>query len=81
MRYFFHVQNGTTRLDGEGVEFPDLAMALREAVLTCGEMLREVPVSLLQDGLWCLWATDQPDNRGARLFTLTVSLADARRSQ
>jgi hypothetical protein len=57
MRYFFHVQNGTTRLDAEGVEFADLGTAKQQALLTSGEMLREIPSVLLRDGLWCLWAT------------------------
>jgi hypothetical protein len=78
MRYFFHVHNGTTRLDSEGVNCPDLMTAKQEAILTCGEMLREIPSVLLREGAWCLWATDHP-GLGDRLFTLTVSLSDAQR--
>ena len=74
-RYFFHVDNGTTTLDSEGAELDDLETAEREAVLTCGEMLREVPLAILQDHPWRLWVTDQPNKLGGTLlFNLTVSL-------
>jgi hypothetical protein len=35
--YFFHVQDGSTTLDAEGLDFPDLDSARREAICACGE--------------------------------------------
>ena len=37
-RYLFHVHDRTSRLDEDGLEFPDLESARREAVLTCGDI-------------------------------------------
>ena len=41
--FFFHVRNGSTTLDRDGVEFPDVEAARREAIVACGELLRDVP--------------------------------------
>lgn len=45
--FFFHVRNGGTTLDGDGVEFPDVGAARREAIVACGELLCDVPA-----GVW-----------------------------
>jgi hypothetical protein len=73
-RYFFHVHDGTVKFDGDGVEFSDLGAARREAVLVCGEMLREIPHALLEGRTWFLWVTDQPDDCGVTLLRLTVNM-------
>jgi len=44
--YFFHVQDGSTTLDAEGLDFPDLDSARYEAICACGELLREVPPAI-----------------------------------
>jgi hypothetical protein len=72
--YFFHVDDGNTFLDDEGVQFPDLKMAREEAVRACGDMLRDGAPRNLQDGKSCrLWVTDKPNGEGATLLSLTVS--------
>jgi Domain of unknown function (DUF6894) len=68
--YFFHVDDGNTFLDDEGVEFPDLKTARQEAVRACGEMLRDYVSPKLWDGKpWRLWVTDNPDADGTPLFS------------
>ena len=71
--YFFHVRNGSTTLDSEGVEFPDIDSARREAVCTCGEILREVPTAIWNGDTLRLWVTDRPGGKGNTLFSLDVS--------
>src|SRR5947209_20348440 len=65
VRLFFHVHDGTTILDDEGTDFPDVNAARDEAIRTCGEMVREVPAIIQSGGgdVWRLWVTDQPDGR------------------
>ena len=72
-RYFFHVREETTTFDSEGVDLPDQISARKEALRTCGELIREVPASVCSGIPWSLWVTDQPDGSGERLFTVTVS--------
>ena len=44
-RYFFHTQADTRHTDEEGLELKDAAAARREAIRTCGEMMRDAPES------------------------------------
>jgi hypothetical protein len=64
-RYYFHVKDGATSLDSEGLELPDLA-AVRKAALTfSGETLRDGADPKLWDGTpWRLRVTDRPDGEG-----------------
>jgi Domain of unknown function (DUF6894) len=71
--FFFHVRNGSTTLDGDGVEFPDVEAARREAIVACGELLRDVPVGVLKGASLRLWVTDQPDAQGNTLYSLNIS--------
>ena len=75
-RYFFHVDNGTTRLNSEGAELANLETAEQEVVLTCSEILREVSLTDLRGLPWCLWVIDQPNEARKRLLTLTVTLLE-----
>ena len=59
--YFFHVQDGSTTLDAEGLDFPDLDSARYEAICSCGELLREVPPAIWKGETLHFWVTDQPD--------------------
>ncbi len=78
-RYFFHLHDGRTTLDAEGVELPNLRAARGEAVRACGDLLRDVPAALLSgQHAWCLWATDQPNDQGAGLFTVTLTMKGGR---
>jgi len=56
-RYFFHTQTDTRTTDEHGTEFDGPVQARREAIRTCGEMMREAP-----EGFW-----------GSRPWTVTVS--------
>jgi hypothetical protein len=58
----------------DAMDFSDLAAARSEALMTCGEMLREaVPDSIWRGQPWRLWATD-PD--GKTVFALTLHATD-----
>jgi hypothetical protein len=72
-RFFFHVRNGSTMFDGDGVEFPNVASARREAIVACGELLRDVPAAVWNGGSLRLWVTDQPDGQGNTVYSLNVS--------
>jgi hypothetical protein len=78
-RYLFHVHDRTSRLDEDGLEFPDLESARREAVLTCGEMLREVPPCTVAGSWWFLWVTNQPTDGGETLVCTENLVRAARR--
>jgi len=71
--FFFHVCDGSTTFDGDGVEFPDFEAARREAIVACGELLREVPAQIWKGGSVRLWVTDRPDGQGDTLYSLNVS--------
>lgn len=73
-RYFFHTHNGETVLDHRGLEFPDFRAARDEAIRTCGEMLRQIPSAINNGDPFQLWVTDQPEGKGKKLLTLTVSV-------
>jgi hypothetical protein len=71
--YFFHVQDGSTTLDAEGTDFPDLDSARRDMIRACGEILREVPAAIWNGDTLRMWVTDQPDGQGNTLFSLNIS--------
>jgi hypothetical protein len=58
-RYFFHVRDSVEMLDHEGTEFPDPAEASNEAVVTVGEMLRDLDGKFWNSPEWRLWVTDE----------------------
>ena len=71
--FFFHVRDGSTTFDGDGVEFPDVEAARREAIVACGKLLREVPAAIWNGDSVRLWVTDQPDGQGNTLYSLNIS--------
>ena len=71
--FFFHVRNGSTTLDRDGVEFPDVEAARREAIVACGELLRDVPAGVLKGASLRLWVTDQPVGQGNTVYSLNIS--------
>jgi hypothetical protein len=73
--FFFHVRDGSTTVDGEGVDLPDLDSARREAIVACGEILRDVPAAIWNGHTLLLWVTDRPHGQGNTLFSLNVSPA------
>jgi hypothetical protein len=78
MRYYFHIQDGTTTLDSVGSEHADQKSAREEALLTVADSLRDDHAEYLWDGNpWRLWVTDQPDGMGKTLFALNFTAASA----
>ena len=75
-RFFFHVEDGATFLDADGIDFPDLKAARDEAIRATGEMLRETPNAIHRGDPLRMWVTDQPRGEGAKLFALTVAAED-----
>ena len=72
--FYFHTENGTTTLDQEGVDLPDMTTTRAEAAGTVGSILREENL----DSLWGgnalrLWVTDQPAGLGKTLLTLHLT--------
>ena len=74
--YFFHIQDGDTMLDAEGVELPDLNAAREEAIRACGEIVRDIPTAFKNGEPFRLWVTNQPNGRGIKMFTVTVTAED-----
>ena len=59
-RYFFHVKDGRTFIDTEGVELSNLAAARALAVTASGEALRNGAGPAVWDGTpWEMWVTDE----------------------
>jgi hypothetical protein len=72
-RHYFHLQNGVTTLDREGVDVPDMAATRAEAVKTIGTMLCEDPMDTFWDGKPLrVWVTEGPDGTGKTLFALQI---------
>jgi hypothetical protein len=61
-RFFFHTQTETRTSDNVGIELDNEIEARREAVRTCGEMMRDAP-----EGFW-----------GSRPWVVTVTNAAGR---
>jgi hypothetical protein len=73
-RYYFHIKDDVTTLDREGTNLADLDAARKEAVGLSGEVLRDgAHLSLWSGSPWVLWVTDQPEDQGQTLFTLSFS--------
>ncbi len=58
-RYFFHVHDSVDIIDQEGTEFPSPEEARGEAVVTAGEILREVGRKFWNSPEWRMWVTDE----------------------
>lgn len=69
-RYFFHVRDGTTILDTEGTELPDIYTAQEQAIRTSGEILRDMGARFW-DGTE--WRMEVNDEQKACLFVLRFS--------
>lgn len=68
-RYFFHVHDGIERLDQDGVELAGPNDARVQAVIACGEAIKEL------DGFWeeGEWRMQVVDERGAPVCAFTFS--------
>lgn len=58
-RYFFHSQTDTRATDDEGQELSDHVEARREAIRTCGEMMRDCPEPFWGSRPWSVTVTDE----------------------
>jgi hypothetical protein len=63
-RFYFHLRDGETFLDPDGVGFADIADMKRESIATSGEMLK----GLNQKSLWAgdPWTLGSLKNRKAK---------------
>ena len=75
MRYYFHVTNGESSLDEEGMELTTLTAVREEAVQSSAEMLKGIhpPVSFWSGEPWMLWVTDKPNGEGNTILALTFA--------
>jgi hypothetical protein len=68
-RYFFHVRDGVSDEDEEGVELADLEAVRKEAVSTAASILRDLAAEPWLTRAWALEVTDQ---EGQVVFRLAV---------
>jgi hypothetical protein len=73
-RYFFHIQDGVTAQDDEGVELEDVSVAKCQAVRLAGQMICDDAASFWDREEWKLTATDEA---GLTLFCLHIVGIDA----
>lgn len=73
--HYFHIANGSTALDAEGTDLPDLNAVQKEAL----RMMREVvDLGINEEKLWVgeafkVWVTTQPNGAGRTLLTLELN--------
>jgi hypothetical protein len=78
MRFYFHLADGATSLDREGIELKTLNEAKKEALRTSMELLPGCEEPHIWSGEpWKLWVTDQPNGLGITLLSLTFQAAVA----
>jgi hypothetical protein len=73
-RYFFHIEDGTSRLDEEGVELPSPHAARVEAARVLAELVKDDPEDFWANRSMKLIVTDRP---GLILFVLDLSAVEA----
>jgi|tagenome__1003787_1003787.scaffolds.fasta_scaffold18843817_2 hypothetical protein len=69
-RYFFHVHDGKERPDRDGIEMADPREARAQAVVACGEALRDLDGAFWKNGEWRMQVADE---KGATVCVLTFS--------
>jgi hypothetical protein len=72
-RFFFHVEDGKSYPDREGVELPDLKSVRAEALRASGEMLRDNGLSLWDGEDWEMRVVNEA---GQPVITLKFSAAE-----
>jgi hypothetical protein len=72
-RYFFHVYDSVDLLDYEGTELTGPDEARVQAVVTAGELLRDVGGRFWNSPEWQLWVIDEA---GQRICALKFSAED-----
>lgn len=73
-RYFFHTEDGSSRLDHEGQDLADDTLAKIEAVRLLGQMLKDEPAGFWDHKELKLIVTDAD---GMILFALDLSAIEA----
>lgn len=75
-RYFFHVEDGVSHADAEGLELRGIEAAREHAVSYFAELLRDAPGNFWKDEDWVMRVTDET---GLIFFTLhfTATIAAA----
>ena len=76
MRYYFHVDDGTPKLDSDGLEFANDREAWHQATLACAEALHDIDGALKPGDDIHMEVRDQT---GRLCFTVAVSTAGALR--
>ena len=71
-RYFFQIHDSQTIPDPEGVELPDMAAVRSEAIITAGEMLRDLDGALSGEE----WRMEVTDEGGQPVLTLRFSATE-----
>ena len=66
-RYFFHVQDGTSVPDDDGVELRDGEEAREQAVVAAGEALRNTGRKFWSSGEWAMHVVDESGETVCRL--------------
>ena len=78
-RYFFHVEDGVSHADAEGLELRGIEAAREHAVSYFAELLRDAPHNFWKDEDWVMRVTDETGLIFFTLhFTATVAAAGAR---
>ena len=80
-RYYFHVSDGTTKLDHMGEEFPDIEAVQHNAFLMTTDLMRgsDVGRSFWSGEPWRLWVTDGPDGAGTLVLELNLTASTGSR--
>lgn len=70
-RYYFNVHDNLGLIDDEGVELPDLDVAVREAVRMAGSLLKD---SGHQMPLGSTWSLEVADDSNPAIFRIDVQV-------
>ena len=73
-RYYFHVEDGVSLPDREGIELPGLTEARRQAAILAGGVLSEGAGQFWDGQPWSIRVTDDTN---LTLFTLDLSATSA----
>jgi hypothetical protein len=74
MRYYFHVKDGATTFDDEGMELPDVAAVKKEALLISADLIKDgVGPHFWTGRPWILFVTDQPNGGGNTILSLALT--------
>ncbi len=72
-RYFFHIHDGRSIRDTDGIELAGVAEARHQAIATAGEMIRLDGHTVWNGGEWRMDVTDET---GSPVFTLRFAADD-----